>query len=208
MALIKTRGHRTAGLARFGAVALAAGICGSALTWSALGWLSRTSRVARSLARYQEKWQASTFFGVPDARQSNAYHRIFVALQKTDGAQLRQPHICYAGIGVSRNRSGRPKKGAMLIYWIGDHPDANSIMLKWPTLGQQPQPVIPIEKWQVAATRIMCRSGVVYSVVVQVPLHVLAELPLNGHNGRPAILVATSVGKRRTSPWYRAARLR
>ncbi len=183
-------------------VAMISGICSCAATWIIFREMSRASRISESLVRYNRKWEAQVFFGRGGSAQAVVDHKIFLALERARGGSIDRPTVCSANLDINYAPGGYPRKAALMIFWIGDRPDADGILLRLDTRHQHLRREIPLGWWRVSA-RISSRSGVVYVAVVMLPKACLSHLPPKGSVQQPHAAVATALRGKRTSRWYR-----
>jgi hypothetical protein len=183
-------------------VAMISGVCFSAATWIIVREVSRASRISESLVRYDRKWEANVFFGGGRSAQAVADHKIFLALKRARGSTIDRPIVCSANLDINYAPGGDARKAALMIFWIGDRPGADAILLRLDTHLQHLRQEIPLGRWQVSANKISSRSGVVYDAVVVLPTACMSCLPPKGSLAQFRAAVATALGGKRTSNWY------
>jgi hypothetical protein len=172
-------------------------------TWMFLRASMRVTRLATSRLQYQGRWEREVFLHLHYFSQMD--HRIFVALQKANARSLARPVIAFASIGVSDVPGGKAARAAMLLIWIGEHPDADAVLLRPAAGGKHATFTIAIPKYQQLANRISSRTGVAYSVVLMVPIRLLGRPGSAEGGGYRRCRVALSRGGRRTTPWFTTA---
>ncbi len=206
MSIRSPRGPRQLYTLQLLVVAVAAAALSSVATWAVTHAMARTSRVAASLFRYQQRWEANAFLGAQDAANAKLDHTIYVALQRTDLSRIQRPKICFAKPAVSYGPDGKALKGAVLVIWIGFRPEADAVVLKSAVAPREASRRIAIPEYQSAGNNIGSRIGVVYSAVLTIPDTLVARLPGKASTSHKWGLIALSMKGKRTSRWFALSR--